>query len=150
MKVTKDGKVRLEKGEVRIGNFFIRDEGDNGHIKATDLNSCFMVRVDKRMPLGIWLDNMLTRGAEAHETLKTWCSAMWAVLSVAPEQEYVVSLVEAADANLKRHPDWYGYDPTDDDSANEEAAREVREMGEFEDAVRNLPDESEVRDEAGE
>ncbi len=140
MKATKDGKVKLEKGEIRIGNFFIRDEGDNEHIKATDLNSCFMIRVDKRMPLGIWLDNMLKMGADAHETLKTWCGAMWAVLSVAPEQEYVVSLVEAADANLKRHPEWYGYDPTDDDAANEEAAREVREIGEFEEDLANLED----------
>ena len=135
MKVTKDGKVKLEKGEVRTGNFIVRDEGENKHIKVLDLNSCFTIRVDKSMPLGVWLDNML--GENGLNTIRTWCSAMWAVLSVAPDQEYVVGLVNAADANLKRHPDWYGYEPTDDDEANEQAAREVKEMKDFEDEVRN-------------
>lgn len=143
MKVTKDGKVKLEKGEVRIGNFFVRDEGENEHIKVVDLNSCFTIRVGKRMPLGIWLDNMLKLGDKGLETVRTWCSAMWAVLSVAPDQEYVESIVGAADANLKRHPDWYGYDMTDDDDANTAAAEEVREMKEFEEEVKNI----EVKDE---
>lgn len=143
MKVTKDGKVKLEKGEVRIGNFFVRDDGENEHIKVVDLNSCFTIRVGKRMPLGIWLDNMLKLGDKGLETVRTWCSAMWAVLSVAPDQEYVESIVGAADANLKRHPDWYGYDMTDDDVANAAAADEVRELEEFEEEVRNI----EVKDE---
>lgn len=140
MKVTKDGKVKLDKGEVRVGNFFVRDEGENKHIKVADLNSCFTIRVDKSMPLGIWLDNMLKLGDKGHETIRTWCSAMWAVLSVAPDQEYVVGLVDAADANLKRHPDWYGYNPTDDDEANERAAQEVKEMKEFEEEIKNIDD----------
>lgn len=140
MKVTKDGKVKLEKGEIRVGNFFIRDEGENEHIKVVDLNSCFTIRVGKRMPLGIWLDNMLKLGDKGLDTIRTWCSAMWAVLSVAPDQEYVESIVGAADANLKRHPDWYGYDMTDDDGANTSAAEEVREMKEFEEEVKNYPE----------
>lgn len=138
MKVSKDGKVKLEKGEVRIGNFFIKDEGENEHIRAVDLNSCFTVRVDKNMPLGIWLDNVLKMGDAGHETIKAWCSTMWAVLSVAPDQEYIVGLVEAADASLKRHPDWYGYNLTDDDAENDKAAQEVKEIKDFEEEIRNL------------
>lgn len=135
MKLTKKGKVKLEPGEVRIGNYFLRDEGENEHIKVVDLDSCFTIRVDKRMPLGIWLSNILEMGEKGHETLKTWCSAMWAVLSVSPDQEFVVSLVTSAVSNLERHPDWYGYDKSDDDAKNEEAAKEVKEMMEFEEEV---------------
>lgn len=151
MKTTKDGKVKLEKGEVRVGNFFVRDEGDTEYIKVTDLNSCFTMRIAKRMPLGIWMENMLDMSradGRALDTLKTWCSAMWAVLSVAPDQEYVVSLVDAADANLKRHPDWYGYNLTDEDAPNDDAAREVKEMKQFEEEVRNIEEKTdEKRDE---
>lgn len=148
MKTTKGGNVKLEKGEVRVGNFFVRDEGDTEYVKVTDLNSCFTMRIAKRMPLGIWLENMLDMArtdGRALDTLKTWCSAMWAVLSVAPDQEYVVSIVDAADANLKRHPDWYGYNPTDDDAANDDAAQEVKEMKQFEEEVKNIEEKTDEK-----
>ena len=145
MRITKDGKVKLEKGEVRIGNFFFRDEGENEHIKVTDLNSCFTIRVLKRMPIGIWLENVIemSRTDEvAVNTLKTWVSVMWSLLSVVPDDDFVKEIIGATEAALKRHQDWYGYNPSDDDAENKDAPDEVREMKEFEEAVRNLPDEN--------
>jgi len=139
MKVTKNGKVKLESGEVRFGNFFVKDEADNGHIRVVDLNSCFSVRISKRMPLGIWMDNILKMGEKGEETIKTWIGAMWSVLSMAPDQEYVEALIKAADANLNRHPDWYGGKAggaTEDDDA--EALEEVKGMTEFEKEVVGL------------
>ena len=145
MKVTKEGKVRLEKGEVRIGNFFLRDEGEDKPIKIVDLNSCFSVRVSKRMPLGIWLDNIIKMGEKGHETLHTWVGAMWTVLSMAPDQEFVEDLVHAADANLKRHPDWYGGNPDATEEDDAKALEEVEGISEFEEDVRKLPDEDEEK-----
>lgn len=141
MKTTKDGKVKLDKGEIRIGNFFIRDEGENEHIKVTDLNSCFTLRVLKRMPLGIWLENVLEMAKEdekAKDTLKTWIAVMWSVLAVVPDDEFVSVMIHAAEDALRRHPDWYGYSDTEDEKENEEAAKEVREMADFEQELKDL------------
>lgn len=139
MKVSKEGKVKLEKGERRYGNFFIKDEVDNERIRVIDLNSCFSVLVSKRMPLGIWMDNILNMGEKGEETIKTWIGAMWSVLSMAPDQEYVEDLIRAADANLKRHPDWYGgslEEATEED--DEKALEEVKNLSEFEEDIRKL------------
>ena len=141
MKTTKDGGVKLEKGEIRVGNFFIRDEGENEHIKVTDLNSCFTIRVLKRMPLGIWLENMLDMARvdeNAVNTLKTWVSVMWSLLAVVPDNDFIAEILKSADDALHRHPDWYGYKPSDDEEENAEAAREVKEMTDFEQEVKDL------------
>ena len=138
MKTTKEGKVKLEKGEVRVGNFFFRDEAANEHVKVTDLNTCFTLRVLKRMPLGIWLDNMMDMArtdGNAVDSLKTWASVMWSVLAVVPDDAFVKDLFAAAQAGLSRHPEWYGYDPEGDDG---DAAQEVKDIKEFEKEARNL------------
>lgn len=139
MKVTKEGKVKMEKGERRFGNFFVKDEGENEHIRVSDLNSCFSVRISNRMPLGIWMDNILKMGEKGEETIQTWVGAMWTVLSMAPDQDYVKDLIGAADANLKRHPDWYGgslEEATEEDDAK--ALEEVKNLSEFEEDIRKL------------
>lgn len=149
MRVSKDGKVKLERGEVRIGNFFIKDEGEDKHIRVVDLNSCFTVRVDKKMPLGIWLDNMLQKGEPGYESIKVWVSVMWSLLSVAPDQEFVEEVLDVAKSSMLRHPVWYGIkaDATPDD--DEEAAKEVEGVLEFESDLKGAlekENESEVAD----
>jgi len=125
MKISKTGKISLEKGEVRVGNFFFRDEGDNEHISVTDLHGCYKVRVLRRMPLGAWLSNIMAMGSEGEVTLKTWVAVMWSLLAVIPDDRFVHELVRSADDALRRHPDWYGYDPDADDA---QAAREAEDM----------------------
>ena len=52
---TKNGKIKLEKGDIRVGNFVLSVEEQ--HIKVQDLNKYFTLRFHKRMPVGIWLDS---------------------------------------------------------------------------------------------
>ena len=146
MKVTKTGNIRLEKGEVRIGNFFFRDEGDNERIKVSDLNSCFTLRIWKRMPLGIWLDNMLKRGKEGEGSLKAWVGVMWSVMSCAPDDEFVSVLFDATKDNYSRHPEWYGGKKN---ATEEEDARALAEVegvtqleGEINEAFKDVKDEA--------
>lgn len=150
MKVSNKNKIKLEKGEMRVGNFFIRDEGENEHIRVTDLNSCFTIRVLKRMPLGIWLENMIDLSrtdVKGGETLKTWAAVMWSLLAVVPDDEFIAEIVKSTNDAIHRHPEWYGYNPTDDDTANKEAINELKEINEFEENLRNL-EENEARDES--
>lgn len=140
MKVGKDGKVKLEKGEVRIGNFFVKLEND--HIKIQDLNSCFTFRVWTRLPIGIWLSNMydgaISGNKGAVETLKVYISTMWSVFSVAPDDVYIKDALAMAQSALERHPDWYGAKKDATPEEEEDALKEVKEAAEFEDEMRRL------------
>lgn len=138
MKVRKNGTVKLESGEVRIGNFFVKDEGT--HIRLQDLNSVFSHRVDKRMPVGIWLANMLEQKSEpGHiESIRTYIAATWSLFSVVPDNDFITEVIRVADECMNRHPDWYGIkaDATPEEDA--EAIREVREMKQFEEDVKKV------------
>ena len=138
---SKTGKVKLEPDEIRVGNFFVKRE--ESHMKVQDLNGVFSFRANRRMPIGIWLENLwdAARTDEgAVNTLKTYIATMWSVYSVVPDNDYVKDALEMAHAALERHPEWYGIkkDATPEEDA--EAIKEVQEMKQFEEEVRNLPD----------
>lgn len=105
MKV-KNGKYKLEKNDIRVGNFVLSVEEQ--HIKVQDLNKFFTLRFHKRMPVGIWLDSLIKRGDEGKDSLKTYIAVIWSVLSVIPDSEYMQALVDDAQEGLERHPEWYG------------------------------------------
>jgi hypothetical protein len=146
MKVSKEGKVKLEKGEMRLGNFFIKEESEGQYIRVIDLNSCFSLRMATRMPLGIWFQNIIEMGEKGHETIHTWASTMYALLSVAPDQDFVKALVDAVDANIRRHPDWYGGLVESSEEEDAKAVEELKAIQEFEEDVKKVEDE--VRPEA--
>ena len=152
MKVTKKGIVKLEKDEVRVGNFFVKREEE--HIKIVDLNGVFSFRANRRMAIGIWLENTWLRAMRGEEVgienLKTYIATMWSVFSVAPDDAYIQDALTMAQNALGRHPDWYGIKADATDEENEQAAADVKGMKEFEQAIKNLPDESKVQDGVGE
>ena len=141
MKVSKKtGRVRLEENEVRVGNFFVMREAD--HMKICDLNTVFLHRVSRSMPVGIWLENIWARANNGEEaslnTLKTYIATLWSAFSVAPDDEYISDLLNASRAALERHPDWYGVKADATDEEDVEAVKEVKEMKEFEEDVKKL------------
>lgn len=145
MKVNRKGEPVVEKGEVRIGNYFIKDEAPGdwwGHIKIQDLNSAFVHRVWKRLPIGIWLTNMLSRGEEAHGSIKTYVAVMWSLFSVVPDEELMLTLLDATKDALSRHPDWYGAEkePVSDEEDGKIVEGE-REKAEFIEQVKDLDKE---------
>ena len=138
---SKTGTVKLEPDEIRVGNFFVKRE--RYHIKIQDLNGVFSFRANRRMAVGIWLENMwdAARTDEgAVNTLKTYIATMWSVYSVVPDNDYVKDALAMAHAALDRHPDWYGIkkDATPEEDAD--ALKEVQEMKQFEEEVKNLPE----------
>lgn len=144
MKIKENGTIKLEKNDTRIGNFVLTIE--ENHVKVQDINQCFSLRFLKRMPTGIWLENLAQQGEEGRDSIKTYIAVMWSVLSVAPDNEYMKDLITAAQEGLARHPDWYGQkeNPTDED--DEDAVQEVKEMMEFEEEVKSAYDGQEVPD----
>lgn len=140
MKVRKNGTIKLEQNEVRAGNFFFKRDGDE--MKITDLNGVFRFSAVRNMPIGIWLENVWALAMNGDEnaihSLEIYASAMWSCFSVAPDNDYLLGLLDVSHKAIERHPEWYGYDRTDDDSANDEAAQEVREMKEFEQELKDM------------
>ena len=106
MKIRKNGTIQLGPRDRRIGNFVVTDGDD--YIRLQDIGSVYNLRVSKRMPLGIWLAGVLSRGEVGDDTLKTYISVMWSLLSVAPDDGFVRDLLDASARALQRHPDWYG------------------------------------------
>lgn len=137
MKILKNNKIKLEHGEYRAGNFFFKIE--NNHIKVQDLNGLMSFRVGRKMAVGIWLENTLKRGAEGEETLKAYAATVWTFLALVPDQEALGEILEVTKDAMSRHPDWYGYKPSDDEKENAEAAQEVREMTELEQSLAQQP-----------
>lgn len=148
MKVTKKGIVKLEKDEVRVGNFFVKREDD--HMKIADLNDVFSFRANRRMAIGIWLENTWYRAMMGEEVgvdnLKTYIATMWSVFSVAPDDAYIQDALTMAQNALGRHPEWYGIKAEATDEEHKQASDDVKGMKEFEEAIKNLPDGPEVQD----
>ena len=146
MKVTKKGIVKLDRNEVRVGNFFVKREDD--HMKIVDLNEVFSFRANRRMAIGIWLENTWVRAMRGDEvginTLKTYIATMWSVFSVAPDDDYIQDALTMAQDALGRHPEWYGIKADATDEEHEQAASDVKGMKEFEQAIKDFPDESKV------
>ena len=142
MKVNKKGVAKLEANEVRVGNFFVKRESDQ--MKICDLNGVFRHSVSRRMPIGIWLEHVWAGASNADEkcldTLKVYISTMWSFFSVAPDDEFINEALRIAREALERHPDWYGFNPSDGDEQNRLAAEEVKEMAEFENEVKEMGD----------
>lgn len=140
MKTGKDGAVKLEKGEVRIGNFFVKDEDGttpDARLKIQDISSVFTFRVWKMVPLGIWLSNILGMGKEGEATLRTYIGVMWSLFSVVPDEEFVKELMSSTRACLERHPEWYAA-KRGDESEDAESLKAVEEMSQFESEVASL------------
>lgn len=112
-------------------------------MKIMDLNSIFYHRVDRRMPIGIWIENIWARAnngdESAIETLKVYIATMWSVFSVAPDDQYISDLYLAAEDALKRHPDWYGIKEGSEEE-DAKAVQEVKEMKEFEEDIKKMDD----------
>ena len=147
----KNGKAHLEKGEVRIGNFFVKEESE--HVKVTDLNAVFSFRVRKAIPVGMFIYQSLEairKGEDGHtKGMGNYLAVLWALMSTVPDGEFLETAYLACEDCMKRHPEVYGLkagEPTEEDEKKAEG--EIKEMMQFEEEVKNLPEDegSETRD----
>lgn len=131
MRVNKEtGKVKLEKGEIRVGNFFIKVETD--HIKIQDLNSMFSHRINRRLAIGIWLGNMIELGEPGIKSIENYIATLWTVSTVVMDADAVNGFLDVAKEAINRHPEWYGGKIREESEEKDaEALKAVEEMEEF-------------------
>lgn len=151
MRILKDNKIRLDKNERRIGNFIVRNE--EHHVKVMDIGQIFTHRADKRTPAGQFLAQCYDSLAADESTgrgLGNWLAVIFTAFSVVPDVQWLEEVTTASEACMKRHPEAYGMpaDPGTDDE-NAEAEAELKEVMEFEEGIKKMPDAGQEADEAG-
>ena len=135
MKVTQDNHVKLAKNDIRVGNFVV-SVGEKS-IRMTDISELTRSAVSKDTVNGAYLAMAAKEGN--HDRLHLEAAITNHFLCVAKDEQCMKEIVESLNACALRHPDIYGkVDGTD--AEHEAAATEVREMREFEEELKNLPD----------
>lgn len=135
MKVKK-GKVKLEKGDRRVGNFVYSRE--KAHVKLQDIGGLFSFRVGEQLLAGQMLMSVLDDGGE--NFLGNYAAVMYNTICCVPDVEFLTALQGAVRDCLNRHKDLYGLK---DDLTEEEDAKILREEVELAEA------EAEARKEEG-
>lgn len=139
MKILQDGTIRLASNERRVANYIIKN--DETQMKVCDINRTFHFSLSKRMPSGIWLHNAYLLGDKGADSVKTYVATLFSVLSPAPDDGYIQDLITAARETLSRHPDWYGASEVPEEGkSDEDIIREERELAEFVEKVKDVPD----------
>lgn len=129
MKVKK-GKMKLQRGDVQIGNFVYHSEKE--HYKVQDINGVFSLRLYGQMPAAMMMRAALLDKDENNAFLHGYAAVIYNALSCIPDDEFLRAVNEAAVACVNRHKEFYGIK---EDITVEEDARIVNEEKELEEAV---------------
>ena len=141
----KNGKAKMEPGEVRFGNYFIKEEAE--HMKVTDINAVMTFRVRKAVPVGAFILQTVEASKGSDEDfsrgMENYLTVLYATLCTIPDQQFLGEIYSAAEACMKRHTEAYGL-PREEAMTEEAqcaAEKEGKELLEFEEQLKNLPDE---------
>lgn len=135
MRISKDGKVSVTKSDLRVGNFVFSDYSDS--VLFSDINRTFQVRFAKRTLIGRMLSEAISGKME--NFLHNYSGYLYYIIGTAPDQTLIESVFKAASDCIERHPELYGsMEATDEEDAGIIEAE--RELKDFEEEVRNLPD----------
>ena len=104
MKVGNDGKLRLHRGERRIGNFVFKNEAE--HIKITDINSNLSHRISKTLNVGRMLEIAFK---ERHEQyLGNYAAMVWLFSNIVTDEQFFLDIDKACMDCVGRHKEFYG------------------------------------------
>lgn len=135
---TKNGKVKLEAGEKRIGNFVVKLEKD--HVKVSDINQVFTHRANVTTPVGTFMQHCYEAMSSDESTgkgLSNWLAVIFTAFSVVPDIQFLEEVMKASTDCMERHPAAYGL-PEQNISDEEDAKviQEERELAQFEQEVK--------------
>lgn len=131
MKV-KRGKVKLEKGDRRVGNFVYHREP--AHYKLQDIGGLVSVRISNALLAGRMIAEVMDDGGE--NFLHNYAASVYNVMGCVPDVEFLGELNKCVRECINRHKELYGI--KDDLTEAEDAIilKEERELAEAEAEVR--------------
>lgn len=136
MKVSKEGKVVITKADYRVGNFVWSNYSE--YVAFSDINRTIQTKVSKRTLVGQMLENAIREKSD--NFLHNYGGILYYLNGVVPDQQFIEEVFKSTQDCLERHPELYGKaDVTDEEDAK--IIQEEKELKEFEEEVRNLPEE---------
>ncbi len=142
----KDGKIKLDTNEKRVGNFVIKS--DNEYVKICDINRRFIYSVSVSTAAGLFLksayddfkDEATSRG------LTNYIAVLWSLFATVPDIDFLSEVFQSAKSAIERHPEVYGYPAKVSEEDDAEAVKSVKEMKEFEKEVKEMDDAGKDRE----
>lgn len=127
MKSNRKGKVVLQRGDYRVGNFVFHKEPS--HIKVTAISGLVSWRVAVETAIGWMLTEALK---EKHDNwLHMYASSTFSQLCIVPDQQFWEKHAELVNAQAELHPEYYGKErPTDDKASDDKILQEEKEFQE--------------------
>lgn len=134
MKTTKEGRLKLAKGERQIGNFIYKDEPE--YIKISDINSAMTHRVSKHLNIGRLLEMALKERSDSY--LANYASMTWLYSNIVTDEQFFMDINKACVDCVERHKEFYGIK---DDIAPETDKEILDEVQGAQEAIRELDKE---------
>lgn len=123
MKTNKDGKIKLEPGEYRSGNFVYKREGT--HVKIIDINSQMSHRMACHLNVARLLNEALT--LKSDNFLHEYASMLWLFSNVVPDRDFMREINDACVACINRDKELYGIKEDISKSEDDRILQDVKE-----------------------
>lgn len=134
MKTTKEGRLKLAKGERQIGSFIFKNEP--GYIKISDINSAMTHRVSKHLNIGRLLEMALKERSDNY--LANYASMTWLYSNIVTDEQFFMDINKACVDCVERHKEFYGIK---DDITPETDKEILDEVQGAQEAIRELDKE---------
>ena len=123
MKVGKDGKLKLSKGERQFGNFIIKNEAD--YVKISDVCGYFTHRISKMLLMGRMIEGAFKDKEEMW--LEHYAALVWYFSNVVADPQFFLDINKACHDCAHRHPELYGINEDLTEEEDKEILEEVKE-----------------------
>lgn len=127
MKTNRKGKIKLERGDYRAGNFIFHIEGN--HVKVMSISGMASWRISLDSSVGM----LVAEGIKEKQDrwLGIYAASVFSHLLVVPDSDFFVKHAELVNAQTAEHPEFYGKaKPTDDKAEDDEILKEEKELQE--------------------
>lgn len=125
MKTDKKGKVTLQRGDYRTGNFIFHRESD--FIKVMPVSGIASWRVSLDTSVGMLVEMAVK---DRHDNwLHTYAASVLSQLCVVPDAAFFAKHADLVNAQAAAHPEYYGKAaPTDSKEEDDKILKEEREL----------------------
>ena len=123
MKYRKNGSLKLERGDVRVGNFVFSLRGDS--LRVCDINTVADARVSQVTSNGMMLRIAMEQGQNGY--LENYAALVYAFLCTVPDKDFMENVMKECVAAMQRRPELYNAVPVSDDE-DEKILREQQAL----------------------
>ncbi len=125
MKTDRKGRIRLQRGDYRVGNFVFHTESN--HIKVTATSGMASWRVSLDSSAGMLVANGIREKED--RWLGIYAASVFSQLLVVPDPGFFAKHAELVNAQTAAHPEFYGKPrPTDDKAEDGAILKEEEEL----------------------